>query len=96
MRRPDDVEIMRQALGDKLFEQGSVKVVRYEVGFTMSPLDEQDDAVGVIAYLEPPQGRTWKVGDVSALSLWVRRLGYDAGIDRYVSFQIARHVESAA
>lgn len=48
------------------------------------------------AYLEPPQGRTWDVGDVSALSIWVRRLGYQVGIDRYVSFVIARHIESAA
>lgn len=95
MRRPDDVEIMRDALRGKLFEQGSVKVVRYEVEYTMSPV-EDDDAVGVTAYLEPPQGRTWDVGDVSALSIWVRRLGYQVGIDRYVSFVIAPHIESAA
>lgn len=32
MRRPDDVEIMREALCGRLFEQGSVKVVRYDSG----------------------------------------------------------------
>ena len=37
MRRRDDVEIMREALRGNLFEQGTVKVVRYEVGYAMSP-----------------------------------------------------------
>lgn len=88
MRRRDDVEIMRDALGDNLFEQGSVKVVHFEVGFAMSPLDHGDDAVEVTAYVEPHQGRTWELQDVVALSRWVRRLGYDSGIDRYVSFSV--------
>lgn len=70
MRRRDDVEIMREALRGNLFEQGTVKVVRYEVGYAMSPREDGEDAVEVTAFVEPPQGHTWNVRDVAALSTW--------------------------